>query len=754
MSKYKFDNYKLTLEQLDEVLKEFGNKHPTKTILKDGNNNRGICVDDKSAPILIVPDNKPGEIYYTGLTPATYGKPLTDPQITEIKNLIVTIIKEKNLGTNIGPGTGTGTTPPPRPEPGFGPGTGPGPTPPPRPGPGPEPTPPPRPGTTPPPGFTPGPGTSEYQQVKKRAEEFITKKISPQFVLDLINNNNAKLNSNCKGLPYADVDNGKNIYLNNEGGITNCGDTCFFAAALHLFAPVLYNSIVNMQGFNYNNIVLKDIDKKVPIFHTDVKKRGIMERYEYTYKNIDLKEPDFSRIYGITMQQIINIVPDIIIPLITNGTNDAEKKWQVLYAFFNISFVPIIDYTTKQPLIENGKRVFEIKKRPESGKMNKGTQEDSYQVWQGLIENLQALGYCFKYSLCSLIESSIRIYPANINNENNWNLSTTIRNCITYQVFKLSTSTYSLARGVENDLNYFEVMDEINDGGYKIVKLINYSDQLPTYLFYYVPTYNYGIKKIMYPDSLQNIFVKGIEYEVTDIVCHQGDTPKSGHYVCYSKRIDTTNNTLKWFRYDDATVKSYDLGVNLLEEFRNNRTVFGTDVPYYYLFKKVVRGSPNQVVRLPVSSSGSSGPTKEELDKIKEIVEKWNIKVDSTNSDFVKKNTLNTILLSEVTKDYFSSSFLPFTGQSRIIYKARINKDNKIEPVIENTSKTFVDEWNIIVNSKSSTFTKKSLLSTLFKDKSKYNADESVFSQIPLLSTGAVDGIFTIKLEDGRIVRA
>jgi hypothetical protein len=547
-----------------------------------------------------------------------------------------------------------------------------------------------------------------------------------------------------------DVDNGKNIYLNKEDGISNCKQTCYYAAALHLLAPILYNAIVNTQSLNYNNIILKEPKSREPFYYTSGPKTGQIQGYKPAiYEDlINTEEPFFSRKYGITFKQIINIVPNTIIPLITNGKTDYQNKYTVLLAFSNISFDPIV--IDNKFVKENGKSLFTIKIN--NTPFSKVVQTDSAEVFNQLIKNLQMLGYCFKYSLNSLIKTSIAALSniAEIDyeyqNEPRYGFENVIDNY---------SKTYNFASNVKLNVEEFELVDKSEGGGYKYIKLINKNNQLPTYLYYTIKLFdNFGQKIMSYPKSLANIFVKGQEYEVTDIVCHMGENVNVGHYVCYSIRME--NGVPKWFLYDDShAVESPPMN----GEVWNNPDY----VPYYYLFKKVVRGadrnklaaqSVNLLTASPAgNSSGSSGSSDtSELDK---IVNRWNSivdKVDSEIDDFDKMIELN--IIRKMNLKYFDN-ILPFGVANGIIYKIRIdnNEIKKVEsPIKEKNINTFIIDWNNIIKNKSEDYEQLTSLNILYKIRKDYNKDDNVFARIPTINS-KIKELFNVELKNGMIVK-
>ena len=58
-------------------------------------------------------------------------------------------------------------------------------------------------------------------------------------------------------------------------------------------------------------------------------------------------------------------------------------------------------------------------------------------------------------------------------------------------------------------------------------------------------------EKLLFEHTLDNDIVKH-NYDLVSIIVHLGETPNSGHYICYSKR----NNN--WYEFNDSIVIKYN----------------------------------------------------------------------------------------------------------------------------------------------------------------------------------------------------
>lgn len=408
------------------------------------------------------------------------------------------------------------------------------------------------------PNLNPEPINKKKILSEKEIEEKLNSKFNLIYptenqVLEKINEENNYSNSNCLTTTF--IDQGANITLVPENGIVNCGNTCFAAAGLHLFAPILANALANTGKINLNNIIFK-------------------------FDNSIINDRDI--INGITLRDIKNIVNETIIPLIIGPTdpNLFAKLYRFTSLFLELDIKNIYEnYITIERKINlsRGNRIVLI--RISENKFNIGSQQDSSDFLIKLIDNLSCLGYCFKYSIKSLVKKDIFSYK-------NGKIEIGqlyINESIDTKVY--TNRKYSLQTNITDYLNEFiQIYGDETSQDYKLSKLVNYPDQLPTFIINTIKLFDFsnrGIKNKVCPNKLSDIEIYGIEYELTDIICHLGDSVNSGHYICYSKRYYDGKQT--WILYNDsAAVIKKDLN-EIYSEINAEKC---HKTPYIYLFKK------------------------------------------------------------------------------------------------------------------------------------------------------------------------
>jgi len=142
----------------------------------------------------------------------------------------------------------------------------------------------------------------------------------------------------------------------------------------------------------------------------------------------------------------------------------------------------------------------------------------------------------------------------------------------------LYSSTNELINSKQNESNIFTYFNN-----YFIVKLN---------IFFNLKKIN---KPIIIPDRImfeildEEKKMVNYEYEPISVICHQGSSTSTGHYINYSKRpfkfVRSTFGTIKpikeekWFLYNDATVSEIN---NINENIQKIQCE-----PYIILFKQI-----------------------------------------------------------------------------------------------------------------------------------------------------------------------
>ncbi len=137
------------------------------------------------------------------------------------------------------------------------------------------------------------------------------------------------------------------------------------------------------------------------------------------------------------------------------------------------------------------------------------------------------------------IDTFIKNLDINVSKKNNIHTKKYFMNLPDFLIIKFANVNYiksSSSSFTTSKINNFHLTNNLND----IIKIKEMSDDLIT--------------------------EKDIEYNIQDVIYHQGGSSGSGHYICLSKRKNEkepenikskTNPTEKWFLYSDSNVSDY-----------------------------------------------------------------------------------------------------------------------------------------------------------------------------------------------------
>jgi len=170
-----------------------------------------------------------------------------------------------------------------------------------------------------------------------------------------------------------------------------------------------------------------------------------------------------------------------------------------------------------------------------------------------------------------------------------------------YLIDNTKNKSLKLSSLIQNNITYFSTINNYRiNGELKDVMQLkyyhNFSEYIIVILNIFQPNYTTGrhtkLNINLDIDSTDVSFLSGTNeidlqennYYLISMICHQGDTPNSGHYVNFSKRLEEEGGSIyngKWWYYNDDIVEQIGTVSKLNKKIKKEKYI-----PYALLFKK------------------------------------------------------------------------------------------------------------------------------------------------------------------------
>ena len=386
-------------------------------------------------------------------------------------------------------------------------------------------------------------------------------------------------------------------------GIENHGNTCFINASLQAFIGLdkFIDNFVKLDSNNYNINIVRDI------FKTILEGKGTNTKFELALdKLLEIHEHEYELIPTNNSRKIMNkkknqskkfsIFSNSKLNknryLTKKNNNNNKLTFNNLKNFKNndIIYYHINKYTNglKTQLKQNKKYKISFNN---GNKYNLSTQQDVTEFIEHLFGIFESVKYShsesFIYNDFNIETQDIhKIYLSSVNNPKLEKVEPLL-----FPFISIAINGKSIKECIDSYLK-----EEVMKGDNKLLDIHNtycknmklcYCDQekvkkkiniikCPKYLIIQLKRFDYNVnvnittknkdpinfeEKLVLNQIKDNSTVKH-NYDLVSIIVHIGQNPKSGHYICYSKR----NNN--WYEFNDSkvTIKNFnDLKKELVE---------------------------------------------------------------------------------------------------------------------------------------------------------------------------------------------